>query len=155
MASIAVKPSGDAMKPTRAHQYEQWARHAPMSFPLRYRSGETPYSGRGSGDDDAPYADVWGDRYRGAAAGSAGDHRGKGPQVARSDARIQDDVSERLTEDPDIDASDIVVHCRDGVVTLEGTVDIRSLKHRAEDLAASSPGVTDVDNRLKIAPSSR
>lgn len=143
------------MKPTRAHQYEQWARDAPMSFPLRYRDGEAPYGGRGSGDDDAPYADVWGDRYRGAAIGPDRDHRGKGPRVARSDARIQEDVSDRLTEDSHIDASDITVRCRDGVVTLEGTVAIRSLKHRAEDLAASSPGVSDVDNRLKVAPPSQ
>jgi osmotically-inducible protein OsmY len=78
-------------------------------------------------------------------------HRGKGPKgYARTDERIREEISERLSDDLHIDASDITVEVKDGVVTLEGTVQDRTLKHRVEDIADSSSGVKDVHNSLRV-----
>jgi osmotically-inducible protein OsmY len=83
---------------------------------------------------------------RGEAAG----HRGRGPRgYRRSDARILEDVNERLTDDPRLDASGIEVAVDGGEVTLSGTVDSREAKHRAEDIVESVSGVAGVVNRLR------
>lgn len=78
-------------------------------------------------------------------------YRGRGPKnYTRSDERIIDDINERLTNDDDIDASEIEVKCVQGVVTLEGSVEERWMKHRAEDIADSCSGVRQVENRLTV-----
>lgn len=78
-------------------------------------------------------------------------HRGRGPKgYERSDERIKEDICERLTDDPYIDASEITIDCRDGVVTLEGHIERRSLKHRVEDMADAVSGVKDIQNRLSV-----
>ena len=75
---------------------------------------------------------------------------GKGPKgYVRSDERIREDVCDRLSEDDDVDASDITVTVKAGEVTLEGTVVDRHSKHRAEDITDSVSGVRDVTNRLR------
>ncbi|MBF9233375.1 CBS domain-containing protein [Microvirga alba] len=80
-----------------------------------------------------------------------GPHRGKGPRgYQRSDERIREDVSERLTEDPRIDASEIEVVVQNREVTLIGFVRIRAEKHLAEDLSATVSGVTHVQNNLRV-----
>jgi osmotically-inducible protein OsmY len=78
-------------------------------------------------------------------------HRGRGPKgYTRSDERIKEDVNDRLTDDPHIDASDIEVEVKNGEVTLTGTVGSRFAKRHAEDLAERISGVKDVENRIKI-----
>jgi osmotically-inducible protein OsmY len=78
------------------------------------------------------------------------DHRGRGPRgYRRSDARILEDVNERLTDDPRLDASGLEVTVDGGEVTLSGTVDSREAKRRAEDIAESVSGVAYVVNRLR------
>jgi hypothetical protein len=86
-------------------------------------------------------------------AGSLGQsHAGRGPKnYRRPDASIAEDVSEALTLDPDVDASEIDVHVEGGEVTLTGSVHDRRSKRRAEDDAAACSGVRDVHNRLRIA----
>lgn len=80
-----------------------------------------------------------------------GPHVGKGPRgYRRSDDRIKEDVSEALSEHGWIDASDIDVKVRGGVVTLEGTVDSRRTKRLAEDVIDSVRGIHDVQNNLRI-----
>lgn len=77
--------------------------------------------------------------------------RGRGPKnYTRSDDRIREDVCERLTMDHDVDASDIEVQVSGGTVTLSGTVEDRHAKRRAEDIAESVHGVTDVQNQIRI-----
>jgi hypothetical protein len=56
--------------------------------------------------------------------------------------------------DPWLDASEISVRVEDGVVRLDGAVDERRSKHRAEDLVAGVMGVREVENRLRIADAS-
>lgn len=81
----------------------------------------------------------------------SGGYAGRGPRgYQRSDERIREDISDRLMEHPDIDASDIEVQVKDGEVTLQGTVDERRTKRMAEDLAEDCSGVRDVMNQLKV-----
>ncbi|MCU7549013.1 BON domain-containing protein [Chitinophagaceae bacterium LB-8] len=81
----------------------------------------------------------------------AGQHRGKGPKgYSRSDERIREDVSDRLSDDDYVDASDIDVQVTSGEVILLGTVDSRDAKRRAEDIAEHISGVRNVENRLHV-----
>jgi BON domain len=78
-------------------------------------------------------------------------HRGRGPKgYTRSDERIREDVSDRLTDDPYVDASEIEVNVSGSEVTLSGTVDSREARRRAEDIAESVGGVTHVQNNLRV-----
>lgn len=78
-------------------------------------------------------------------------HRGRGPKnYSRSDDRIREDVSDRLSDDRHIDASDIEVSVSGSEVTLDGTVESRFAKRHAEDLAESCSGVKHVQNNLRV-----
>jgi hypothetical protein len=79
--------------------------------------------------------------------------RGLGPKgYKRSDERISDEVHQRLTDDPWLDASDIGVAVSGGEVTLTGSVANREAKHRAERLVEDLSGVTHVQNNLRPRP---
>jgi len=100
------------------------------------------------GDDDAARR-----REQDARQGDQGaqHHRGRGPRgYRRSDDRILEDVNDRLTDDPFVDASNIEVSVSNSEVTLSGTVDSRDAKRRAEDIAERIAGVTHVQNNLRV-----
>lgn len=81
---------------------------------------------------------------------------GKGPKGwKRSDERIKEEVSEALYRDYHVDASDIEVDVKDGVVTLSGTVDSRESKRSAEECIEHLSGVSDVHNRIRIQDNSK
>ena len=81
-------------------------------------------------------------------------HRGRGPKnYTRSDERIKEDINDRLSDDPWVDASEIEVTVSTGEVTLTGTVTDRSDKRRAEDLAEAVSGVKNVENRIRVSQS--
>ncbi len=84
-----------------------------------------------------------------------GEHRrGRGPKgYKRSDERIREDVNDRLSDDYYLDASDVEVAVSNAEITLTGTVNSRRDKRRAEDLAESVSGVTNVENRLRVKQS--
>jgi hypothetical protein len=85
-----------------------------------------------------------------------GPYTGIGPQgYQRSDDRIFEEVCERLSQHGQIDASDIEVDVENGEVFLKGKVDNRHSKRMAEDVAATVPGVMDVNNQLKVHDQSR
>src|SRR5690606_10084193 len=91
----------------------------------------------------------WEQAYRTQGQGS---HRGRGPRgYSRSDARILEDVNERLCDDPIVDATGIEVRCEQGCVVLEGKVPTRWMKHRAEDIADAVSGIKDLDNRIRVS----
>ena len=82
---------------------------------------------------------------------AAGDHSGKGPESHLDpDARIVDEVSKRLSADAAIDASNIEVASRDGVVTLNGEVSTSAARAHAEEVAHAVAGVSQVENRLLV-----
>jgi hypothetical protein len=78
-------------------------------------------------------------------------YRGRGPKgYMRSDDRIREDVNDRLTDAPTIDASEIEVAVSGGEVTLTGFVFSRDQRRRAEDVAETVSGVTHVQNNLRV-----
>jgi hypothetical protein len=85
------------------------------------------------------------------AQGERRSYRGLGPRDAeRSDERIQEDLHELLTGDDGIDATAVIVAVSEGVVTLNGWVPERRMKHMAEELAANCRGVREVENRIQV-----
>jgi BON domain len=84
----------------------------------------------------------------------APDYRGRGPRgYQRSDARIFEDICDRLTVDPRVDASDIEVDVKGAEVTLRGSVRSREEKRWAEDIVEHVMGVREVNNHLKVSRS--
>jgi osmotically-inducible protein OsmY len=78
-------------------------------------------------------------------------YAGRGPKgYKRSDERIREEVCERLTQHPDIDASNVDINVSNGVVTLSGTVNDRSEKRIAEDIAEGVHGAHDVQNQIRV-----
>src|SRR5258707_1636690 len=70
--------------------------------------------------------------------------------IMRSDSDIERDVKDELQWDPDLDATDIAVSVKGGVVTLAGYVKSYSDKHEAEVAAKRVAGVSGVANDLEI-----
>jgi osmotically-inducible protein OsmY len=96
------------------------------------------------GDEDA-------ERRRRMDKMQSGMHKGKGPKgYKRSDDRIKEDINDRLSDDPYVDASEIDVEVSAGEVTLSGTVDSKHEKRRVEDIVEAISGVGNVENRLKV-----
>jgi hypothetical protein len=78
-------------------------------------------------------------------------YRGYGPKgYMRSDRRIEEDMNDRLTEDSQVDASEIEASVQDGEVTLSGTVDSKAARRRAEDIADEVSGVSYIQNNLRV-----
>jgi len=92
----------------------------------------------------------YGDFSRDSAL-TRGRFTGRGPKgYVRSDERIKEDVSDRLEQHGEIDASEIEVQVSHGEVTLEGTVEDRRTKRLAEDIIEICPGVKQVHNRIRV-----
>lgn len=135
------------------------------------------YGGAYSSDYGAPYGSTMGSSYGNRAGGNqftpswssrarqeadtrsrntgdrreGGNFRGRGPRnYSRSAERIREDVCERLTEDPTIDATNMDIRVEGNEVILTGSVHTRDEKRRAEDLAESIRGVANVQNNLRI-----
>jgi len=80
-------------------------------------------------------------------------HRGRGPKgYLRSDQRILEDISDRLWEHPEVDASEVTIAVQKGETFLEGNIPSRWAKREVERIADSVTGVQDVHNRLTIRP---
>ena len=78
-------------------------------------------------------------------------HSGKGPKgYKRSDDRIKEEVCEALSRSPEVDASDIDVMVKEGMVTLSGTVESRMAKREAEMCVEHLSGVEDVHNEIRV-----
>lgn len=137
-----------------------------------YGSGYNPYSSgsfnrQGYGDQDRDGYGNDSDRGFLAKAGDqiaswfGGDdeddrqggrgHSGKGPSnYTRSNERLLEDACERLTRDRYVNASNITVTADNNEITLDGTVDSRQAKRRAEDVVHNISGVKHVQNNLRV-----
>ncbi|QRQ85192.1 BON domain-containing protein [Cupriavidus oxalaticus] len=106
-----------------------------------YGYGEARYGMEDEDDERPPRPSRW--------AAQAGSRRmPKGYQ--RTDARIRDDLCERLAHADD-DVSDVTVDVGSGIVTLAGTVRDREVKFRIEQLAEDVLGVSEVRNNIQMA----
>jgi hypothetical protein len=72
------------------------------------------------------------------------------PKNKRPDMRIVDEVCEKLTADPDVDATEIEVDVQVGIVTLSGSVPSRQMKKLAERCLDTIRGVLDIQNNLRV-----
>ncbi len=75
---------------------------------------------------------------------------GRSYDEARSDNRISAEVNRALVRDGAVRALDIVVHTRDGVVTLSGYADTAAQATRAEIIARQVEGVREVVNTIRV-----
>jgi osmotically-inducible protein OsmY len=84
---------------------------------------------------------------------AAGQSRvGTGPLGRRrSDDALAAEIHEILTNDPELDTTDIEIEVAGGAVTLTGTVDSGDARMLAEELVESLTGVREVHNRLRVA----
>ena len=127
------------------------------SNPYGYGAGARDYEGRYGGRSEraiGPDNPMLANLAEGRDA-TAGLHRGRGPKnYVRSDERIREDVSDRLSDDAHLDASAIEVQVVNGEVTLVGSVDSRHAKRRAEDRAEDVSGVKHVQNNLRVGEAS-
>jgi hypothetical protein len=116
------------------------------------------YGGSERGGYGGGFGGEYGGQRGGMGMGRQGEgqanFRGHGPKgYQRSDERIREDVCDRLSDNPQLDASGIEVEVNEGEVTLRGTVQERSDKHLAESLVESLPGVKDVTNQIRVESS--
>ena len=142
---------GDAQQgqggPDRGEFGDQWGQGD-------YRQGRSDYGGmfgQSGGMGQGAHGQHPGGRFDGGMGG--GQYVGRGPKgYRRSDERIQEDVSEQLTQHPDIDASEVEIKVQTGEVTLTGTVGSRQEKRMIEDLVEMASGVKEVNNQLRVKP---
>lgn len=81
----------------------------------------------------------------------ARDFRGRGPRgYRRSDETIREDVSEALYRSSEVDASEIEVSVKDGIVTLKGWTTDRYQKKMAEATIENLAGIDDVYNDIRV-----
>ena len=139
--------------------YRRGRYHEPVFRSREYDRGEPSYDRgeyepgrRGYSGQDPDYPSMYGERERTypESRSARRSYRGLGPRgYQRSDQRIWEDINDRLTEDDEIDASDIEVIVNNGDVTLNGTVDDRWTKRRVEDVVEEVTGVGEVINQLR------
>jgi hypothetical protein len=130
------RPSfGERTSQSEAYSTQDWQE----GYPRQSWRGEPGAFGREPGSRD----------YK--SWNAPGPYVGRGPQgYKRSDERITEDVNECLTQNGQLDASQINVSVKDGEVTLTGTGSNRQAKRLAEDLAESCSGVTEVQNQIRV-----
>ena len=118
--------------------------------------GGTPYEGgvytSASYGSGAEYYDITGMNPNPLLEKKHGPHRWRKAKeyVIRSDERIRNEVCERLTHHPLIDATMLDVHVKDGDVSLTGDVLDRRMKQMVEDVVDEVHGVKEIHNRLRI-----
>ena len=110
--------------------------------------GYGTHAGYGSQGGYGPQGDAHWPQSSWAQQGRATKRGPKGYQ--RSDERIREDLCERLMHAELIDSSEVTIEVAAGKVTMEGTVPERRMKHAIEDMAETTSGVTEVDNRIRV-----
>jgi osmotically-inducible protein OsmY len=145
----------DRRERARAQYYGEGYHQEWGDFPYRDETGgwgqepSRSYPRPGTESDRHPYGGTYGFGWE---SGRPGAFRGRGPKgYQRSDARIHEDVCDRLADAPDIDASNIEVKTTNGDVILSGSVRDRREKRRAEDLVEGVSGVREVHNHLRVS----
>ncbi len=70
-----------------------------------------------------------------------------------SSEQIKKDIVDELYWDQAVDASDIIVEVRDGIVKLSGTVPSASARRAAYNDAMTIPGVVSIEDNIVVRPS--
>lgn len=156
------------MRQNETNRNNQWrgsqqSEHSSRNQHSPYRESEFEQS------NDSNYGPEYGEMYPGARRNmqsefdraqpeqnrsSRGEFTGVGPKnFSRSKERILEDVNQKLTDHPKLDATDIEVDFDNGEIVLRGQVKSRECKRCAEDVAEQVPGVRDVRNELRVGRS--
>ncbi|MBP0631650.1 BON domain-containing protein [Cupriavidus sp. AcVe19-1a] len=126
-------------EPDDTRQARHWRSGDTGGSPYGY--GEARYGMEDEDDERPTRPSRWA-----AQAGSRRMPRG----YQRTDARIRDDLCERLAHADD-DVSDVTVDVVSGIVTLAGTVRDRDAKFHIEQMAEDVLGVSEVRNNIQMA----
>jgi osmotically-inducible protein OsmY len=120
---------------------------------MRRKGSGGPSGAKGPEGSDLPAEKTWsGGRNGPERRKPGGSYSGPAPRFQRrADDKIREEILELLTNNADLDASEVEVHVEGGEVTLTGTVDSRDARWLAEDLVTSVSGVCEVFNQLKLA----
>jgi hypothetical protein len=79
------------------------------------------------------------------------DFRGVGPRTRHDDDEdLREEINDRLRDDPDLDASDILVRVIDNEAILDGTVRSKRDAERAHHLTNDVRGIVYVRDRLRV-----
>lgn len=79
------------------------------------------------------------------------DYRGVGPRTRHDeDEELRDMICQRLSDDPDLDASNIIVRVIDNEAILDGSVRSKHDARNAYESALDIPGIVHVRERLQI-----
>ncbi|HYD89663.1 MAG TPA: BON domain-containing protein [Vitreimonas sp.] len=79
------------------------------------------------------------------------DFRGVGPRTRHDeDEELREQLSDRFADDPELDASEILVRVIDNEAILDGTVRSKRDAQRAYDIAHDIPGIVYVRDRLDV-----
>ena len=109
------------------------------------------FGGREPGRERSGDFESFEDWQRPRQLGAQGNHAGRGPKgYQRSDERLKEDICDRLTDDPFVDASEIEVAVSSGEVTFSGSVRDRAMKRAAEDCIECVSGVSQLHNQLRV-----
>ena len=74
------------------------------------------------------------------------------PALARSDHFIQAEIEAQLAESEELRGTKIEVHVEQRLVVLSGTGRLYEQKLISERIAWTTPGVSEVDNEIKVVP---
>lgn len=134
---------GQPQQQQRSGEWGDQERYGASSWTSRGGYGGEGYGPR-SGGQGSGY-EMW------APSAMGGPHAGRGPRgYQRSDERIKEDICERMSQNGQLDASDLEVRVVNAEVTIEGTVNDRQAKRLAEDIAEGVMGVREVHNQVRV-----
>lgn len=133
----------DEGSPDDAPSYGDWQRHSTGAG-----SGARGQEGLGN-----PGENTWGEeRYAAERQEEQGQRRAdRGPRTQRrSDETLAQEIRDILTNDPELDATEIEVQVEGGAVTISGVVYGTDARLLAEELVESLTGVREVHNQLRV-----
>jgi hypothetical protein len=81
----------------------------------------------------------------------AASHAQQAKVPTAEDTRSATEIEHRLSNDREVNAQNVDIDVRGGVVTLTGRVPSVDAKERAEKLTASVPGINQVRNELAVS----
>jgi osmotically-inducible protein OsmY len=82
-----------------------------------------------------------------AAAPAAGQSR---PPATAADGRVATEIERRLSADREVNAQNVTIYVRNGVVTLTGRVPEDAARREAKRVAGNVPGVSHVQNDISV-----
>ena len=148
---ISATQSATALPESEHETYTTRSAYDAATSPSRLFPYMWPYAYGGSAFGPAGWPPEGTQGWRREDVGAPGQYRGRGPRGwRRTDEQIHQAIAERMADNGDLDASEIDMDVRDGIVTLRGAVSSRSTKRLAEDIAESVGGVEDVRNEIRV-----